>query len=97
MAGLELLLRQKAIALSEASETIKDLLGDEAPSERLMSAQHDVAGRTMPDYVFAMVVSELTRVVAAQQERIDELEGEIASQDKRLEELFVKEGSLEEE
>ncbi len=43
-------------------------------------------------------ITYLAQGLAAALERIEYLEGEIASQDKRLrEELFVKEGSLEEE
>jgi hypothetical protein len=76
MADLMVLHREQAIALSEAVQTIEDLLGAKAgdPGSRLHSAQHDVVGRTMEGYVFAMVVSELTKVVADQQERIAELE-----------------------
>ena len=76
MASPGILIRDQAIALSEAIQTIEDLLGED--SERLHSAQHDVVGRGMPEYVFAMVVSELSRVVARQQERIEELEGAAA-------------------
>jgi hypothetical protein len=72
MADLMVLQREQAIALSEATQTIEDLLGKDSP--RLYSAQHDALGRTMPEFVFAMVVSELTKVVAAQQERIEQLE-----------------------
>jgi uncharacterized small protein (DUF1192 family) len=72
VAGHQVLNRERAIALSEASQTIERLLGEDSP--RLHSAQHDVLGRGLPEYVFAMVVSELTKVVAAQQERIERLE-----------------------
>jgi hypothetical protein len=72
MASPEILLREQAIALSEAIQIIKGLLGEDSP--RLYSAQHDVVGRGMPEYVSSMVIFELTKVVAAQQERIEALE-----------------------
>jgi hypothetical protein len=78
MAGHQVLHREQAIALQEATQTIERLLGEGNPSPRLQSATHDVLGRTMPEFVFAMVVSELTRVVAAQQQRIEQLEAKLA-------------------
>lgn len=72
MASTEILVREQANAISEAAQTIEDLLGEDSP--RLHSAVHDVVGRTMPEFVFAMVVSELARVVDDQQERIEALE-----------------------
>ena len=74
MAGLEFLIPQKAIAMDEALETIQRLLGEGSPSDRLVSARDDVTASTMDDFVFSMLIAELTRVVAAQQERIDALE-----------------------
>ncbi len=47
-------------------------------SERLRSAQRDVTGRQMQDYVFSMLIAELVRVVADLQERIDKLEEALA-------------------
>jgi hypothetical protein len=79
MASPEILIRDQAIALQEAIQTIEGLLGEGTPSPRLYSALHDAAGQTMPEFVFAMVVSELTRVVADQQEQIYELEAKLAS------------------
>jgi hypothetical protein len=76
MAGPAVLVREQVIALQEAMQTIEELLGEDSP--RLHSAQHDVVGRSMPDFVFSMVVGELTRVVARQAERIDELEKAVA-------------------
>jgi hypothetical protein len=55
-------------------------LQEEAPNKRLHSAQHDAAGRTMTDYVLSMLVAELTRVVADQQKRIEELEARLPAQ-----------------
>jgi hypothetical protein len=78
VAAPEILLREQAIAMQEAVQSIEDLLGEGTPSPRLYSAQHDVAGKTMEGFVFAMVVSELTRVVAAQQQRIEQLEAKLA-------------------
>jgi hypothetical protein len=76
MAAPGVLVREQAIALQEAIQNIEELLGED--SERLYSAQHDALGRTMQEFVFAMVVSELARVVAAQQEQIDALEAKLA-------------------
>lgn len=72
MASTGALLTEKAIALQEAVQTVESLL--EEDSVRLTSAQQDVVGRGMDDFVSAMLIAELTRVVAAQQERIGELE-----------------------
>ena len=66
--------------MAEAVQTTERLLGGE--SERLHSAQKDVVGKTMQDYVFSMLVSELTCVAADQQERIDRLEKELARSSK---------------
>jgi hypothetical protein len=74
MAGAVFLGQEKATAIQEAIETVEDLLGGQDSSERLTSAQHDATGRTMPDYVSSMVIAELVRVVAAQEERIKKLE-----------------------
>jgi len=79
MAGIMTLNRKKVLALRETFETIEHLLGEEASSERLRSAQRDVVGRTMDDFVFSMLLAELTRVVAAQQEEISVLRAERAS------------------
>lgn len=81
MASVEILNREKAIAVQEAAQTVVDLLGE--GSARLRSAEHDVVGRQMDDFVFAMLVAELTRVVAAQQERIEKLEAQLKKQAKR--------------
>jgi hypothetical protein len=70
--------KRKAVALQEAIQTTERLLGEEAPSERLASAQQDVKGRGMQDFALSMLVSELTRVVVAQQERIEELEARLS-------------------
>jgi len=72
MADLIHLEGEKFRALQDAVQTIEALLG--ASSDRLYSAQHDVVGRNMDSYVSAMALAELTRVVAAQQERVAELE-----------------------
>jgi hypothetical protein len=74
MAGTEVLLREQAVALQEAVQTVERLLPEEGTSERLERAQTDMVGRGMDSFVFSMVVSELTRVVADQQERIEKLE-----------------------
>ncbi len=76
MAGHQILNQRKAQAMQEAVQTTEGLLGGE--SERLRSAQRDVVGKTMQDYVFSMLISELTRVVAGQQERIEALEETLA-------------------
>jgi BMFP domain-containing protein YqiC len=63
----------KAVALDdETIEAIQGLLEEE--SERLLNAKHDVMGRNDFEYVSTMLLAELTRVVAAQDERIKELE-----------------------
>ena len=80
MASLQILNQRKAQAMAEAVQTTERLLGGE--SERLGSAQKDVAGRQMQDYVFSMLISELTRVVAGQRERIEALEKDLARPDK---------------
>ena len=80
MADVRLLETQKAQAIHEAMQTVEDLLGE--PSGRLHSAQYDVAGRTMPDYLAAMLISELARVVAHQQERIEALEEQLDAKHK---------------
>ncbi len=72
MASTIILEQQKAQALQEALQTIEGLLGEQSP--RIYSAQNDVAGRNMAEYVSAMALAELVRVVAAQQERIEQLE-----------------------
>ena len=76
MASYQILNQRKAQAMAEAVQTTERLLGGE--SERLHSAQKDVVGKTMQDYVFSMLISELTRVVDAQQERIEALEETLA-------------------
>lgn len=90
MAGAVFLEQEKARAIQEAIEIVEGLLKGE-PSERLTSAQHDTTGRTMPDYVFSMVMFELARVVDAQEERIAALEKARVVQEKRLRKA---EGSL---
>lgn len=75
MAGTQVLRQRKAEAMQEAIQTAERLLGEE--SERLRSTQRDVVGKTMQDYVFSMLIAELTRVVAAQQERIEKLEAQL--------------------
>lgn len=72
MASTMVLETQKARAIAETIETTAGLIGEN--SERLYSAKHDIVGSTLPDYVLAMVLAELVRVVASQQERIEELE-----------------------
>lgn len=72
MAAITELLKEQARAQQEAMELIERLLGEESP--RLASAQHDVTGRTMPEFRTAMIVSELARAVAALQQRVEELE-----------------------
>ena len=72
MASTIILGAEQARALLEAQKTIEGLLGEQSP--RIYSAQNDVVGRTMPEYVSAMTLAELVRVVAAQQERIEQLE-----------------------
>lgn len=74
MGSPAILNREKAAALQEAIETVERLLGEEGGNERLYSAKHDVVGRSMPDYVMSMLVAELARVVAGQQERLGQLE-----------------------
>ncbi len=66
--------------MAEAVQTTERLLGED--SERLRSAQRDVVGRQMQDYVFSMLIAELVRVVDAQQERIDRLEKDLARSSK---------------
>jgi hypothetical protein len=78
MAGLTVLNREKGLSLREAFETIERLVGEE--SGRLHSAQHDVVGKQMDDFVFSVLIAELVRVVADQQERISELEKTLASE-----------------
>ena len=75
MAAPQFIEQQKAVALQESIQSIERLLGE--PSERLYSAQFDVAGRTDPHYVSAMLVSELVRVVARQQAEIEALKDQI--------------------
>lgn len=75
MASAAVLEAQKHQALAEAIQTTHGLLGEE--SARLHSAQHDVVGRTDTSFVFAMLVAELSRVVASQQERIERLEASL--------------------
>ena len=75
MASYQVLNQRKAQAMAEAIQTTERLLDGE--SERLHSAQRDVAGKTMQDYVFSMVIAELVRVVAGQQEQIDRLEKDL--------------------
>ncbi len=72
MASHAVLEQQKAQALQEAVQTIEGLQGEQSP--RIYSAQNDVVGRTMPEYVSAMTLAEAVRVLAAQQERIEKLE-----------------------
>lgn len=72
MAGSVQLEVQKAQAIAEAIETTNGMLGDD--SARLYSAKHDVVGSTDTGFVFAMLVAELARVAASQQERIERLE-----------------------
>lgn len=78
MAGAVFLEQDKASAIQEAMQTVEGLLGE---SERLTRAQHDVTGRSMPDYVSAMLVAELVRVVTAQEERIKKLEARPMAED----------------
>ncbi len=68
--------------MAEAVQTTERLLGED--SERLHSAQKDVVGKTMQDYVFSMLIAELVRVVDAQQERIDKLEEALARSSKAV-------------
>ena len=72
MAGAVQLEVQKAQAIAEAIETTGGMLNGE--SERLHSAKYDVVGSTDADFVSAMLIAELARVVASQQERIEQLE-----------------------
>ncbi len=78
MAGTTELLRQQAIARQEAIEGIGRLLrGEQSP--RLMSALHDVAGRSDSVYVLSLCVAELVRVVEDQAAENAELRERVAS------------------
>jgi hypothetical protein len=85
MATLQAIETGKAIALGETIELIQGLLEEE--SERLVSAKHDVMGRSDVHYVMAMLLAELTRVVASQAEKIRVLEAAVQSSSDIVREL----------
>lgn len=72
MAGPDALARLQALSAQEAFRIIEGLLDEK--STRLHSAQYDVVGKLQPDFVSMMLIAELARVVASQQERIEQLE-----------------------
>jgi hypothetical protein len=89
MAGIAELETQKAQAIDEAIRTLEELLGGEG-SPRLYSARFDVQARSMAGFDVAMVVADLTRVVAQQHKELAETRRSLKKLGKALEALEEK-------